>query len=150
LPVLLSAGVVVLLATGCGGGGESVSVVLTKAEWIDRVDAVCAEANAEIRELGEPENAEELASLAEQAARINEEALDTWRALQAPPDVEELAARATEITQEEIDVLQEISSAAADRDQQRVERLLAEIEPLDEEAAEIAHAIGLQVCGQDR
>ena len=139
-----------LLVAGCGGEAvPAQSEPLTRAEWIARADAICAEANARIQALGEPENAQELASLAGEFADVNDEADNSLRLLAPPAEIQSQVERALELTERQIDILREISDAAADRNQESTERLVEELAPLEREADQIAAAIGLETCGRD-
>lgn len=138
------------LVAGCGGGAVPArSEPLTRTEWIARADAICAGANARIQALGKPQNAGELATVTEDAVAINDEALVSIRALQPPPEIEEQVARALELSEQQNEIARAIADAADTRDQATVQRLIAELAPLDQEAERVADAIGLETCGRN-
>jgi hypothetical protein len=143
----LAAALAVALSPGCGGGAESTDAPLTRAEWIARADAICADANARIEALGEPKNAGELAGMTEDAVAINDKALASIRALQPPPEIEEQVVRALELSERQNEIAHAIAEAAGKGDRVSVQNLVAELAPLESEARDIAKAIGLEQCG---
>ncbi len=144
----LVAALAVAFSAGCGGAPDSTpSQALTKADWIAQADAICAGANAQIESLGEPANAGELASLTEKAVLIDDKALASIRALHPPPEIEDQVARALELSEQQNKIARAIADAADKRDQAAVQQLVAELAPLQSEARDIAHEIGLKQCG---
>ena len=57
-------GVLVLLAAGCGGGGEE---PLSKAEFQSEANAICAKYEKQLNALGTPSSIDEIPDLVQQA-----------------------------------------------------------------------------------
>lgn len=133
------------VAAACGGddGGER----LAREEFTQQADAICEEANERVEALGQPSSPDELAAIAAQAVAIQEQALDALRELRPPEDIEERYEQALDLVRQQADLGRELVDAAEEGNQARVTELLAEIEPLNRQADEIAREIGLVDCG---
>lgn len=145
-------------AAGCGGddddstsGGDTTAVEttdtttadITKAEWIEQADAVCADADLEIGQQAEEAGIDGTDEAALQDFIIdvvipsNRDQAEQIRALGAPEGDEEEVG-------EILDALDEaIARAEADP-----EALTADSGEFDE-ASELAQAYGLEVCGNN-
>jgi hypothetical protein len=144
--VALAALAAVALAAGCGGGGDG-GDRLTAEEFVEQADAICADANEQLDALGEPETIEDFAGMAGEALAISEQSLESLRELNPPEELATQFDRALELLQQQNDLGQDLVAAAEDGDQAQIEALLAEGEPLDEEADQIAADLGLTECG---
>jgi hypothetical protein len=142
--VVAAAGLFVL--AGCGGdGGER----LSKDEWIEQADAICAQANEDVEALEEPTALDEIADFTDEASGISREALADLRALRPPEEDQATVDEMLDLVEQQIEIGEQIGEAAADGDQTEVQRLAAEAEPIEAEANEQARAYGLADCGED-
>ena len=139
---------VALAAAGCGagdGGGDR----LTKEEYIAQADAICKQANEEIDALGEPATLEEIVTLAASAIEIQEESLAELRALKPPEEDEATLNEAYDLVEQQVEVGKQVKAAAEAGDMETIQTLIAENDPLDEQADQIALDYGLTECGND-
>ncbi|MCC6224409.1 MAG: hypothetical protein IT201_13085 [Thermoleophilia bacterium] len=135
------------VAAGCGGGGGGDR--LSKEEFIAQADAICKQANADIDALGEPTSLEEIVTLAASAIKIQEESLAELRALKPPEEDEATLNEAYDLVEQQVEVGKKVQAAAEAGDMETIEALIAENEPLDEQADQIALDYGLTECGND-
>lgn len=135
------------VAAGCGGGGGGDR--LSKEEYIAQADAICKAANEKIDALGEPETMEEIATLAADAIEIQEESLADLRALEPPEADEAKLNEAYALIDQQVGLGKEILEAAESGDLEKIQEILAEGEPIDDQADAIATEYGLTECGND-
>lgn len=135
------------VAAGCGGGGGGDR--LSKEEYIAQADAICKQANEEIDALGEPATLEEIVTLAASAIKIQEESLAELRALKPPEEDEATLNEAYDLVEQQVEVGKQVKAAAEAGDMETIETLIAENDPLDEQADQIALDYGLTECGND-
>ena len=74
----------VLALAGCGGGGGRLSA----GEYRSKADAICADANAKLKTIGNPSSPAELRSLLKKARPTLKNAIDKLEALEPPKDLE--------------------------------------------------------------
>jgi hypothetical protein len=146
LGALVALGVAALVA-GCGGGGGGDR--LSKEEYIAKADAICKEADDKITALGEPQSFEELANLASEAVTIGEEELSALRALQPPEADEATLNSAYELIGRQLEIAGQIAAAAKEGDQAKIQELIDQATPLQDEARKIAEDYGLTECGSE-
>ena len=140
------AGAGVLLLAACGGdGGEQ----LSKDEWLEQADAICAQADEDVEALTEPTKLDEIPEFTDTASEISRDALSNLRALQPPEEDQATVDEMLDLVEQQIEIGEQIGEAAADGDQEEVQRLAAEAEPLENEANEKARQYGLDDCGDD-
>ena len=135
------------LAAGCGGGGGGDR--LTKEEYIQQADAICADATEQIDAIGEPQTLEDLAAMTKQAVAIAAAQLEKLRALVPPEEIEEQVNRAYDLLEQQNGVADEIAAAAEAGDAEKIQQLVDEAAPLEQEGDDIAANIGLQECGSE-
>ena len=135
------------VATGCGGGGGDER--LSKEEYIAQADAICKQANEEIDALGEPSSLEEIATLAADAIEIQTKSLADLRALKPPEADEAKLNEAYALIDQQVGLGKEILEAAEAGDLEKIQEILAEGEPIDDQADAIAADYGLTECGND-
>ena len=143
----------VALAAGCGGGGDGGEngggERLTAEEFVQQADAICADTNQQLDELNEPENVDDLAALAAEAVSISEQSVDALRELRPPEELQGQFDRALELLDQQNALGRELVTAAEDGDQEQIQAIVAEGEPIQTEAREIAGDLGLTECGQE-
>jgi hypothetical protein len=137
-----------LVLAGCGGDGDG-GERLSKDEWIEQADAICAQANEDVEALEEPTALDEIAAFTDEASGISREALADLRALRPPEEDQATVDEMLDLVEQQIEIGEQIGEAAADGDQAEVQRLAAEAEPIEAEANEQARAYGLADCGED-
>ena len=131
-----------LLLVGACSGGE-----LTKEEFIEQADEICAEADEKTQDLEQPQSAAELGDFVEQARSITIELLDDIRALEPPAEDQEQIDTMLSKIEEAIDFLPQIEEAARQQDTAEIGRLGQELQATAAEANQIAQEYGLQQCG---
>lgn len=137
-----------LLLAACGGGDDG-GERLSKSEWIEQADAICAQADEDVDALTEPSTLDEIPEFTETASEISREALTELRALQPPEEDQATVDEMLDLVEQQIELGEQIGEAASDGDQEEVQRLAAEAEPLEAEANEKARQYGLEDCGED-
>ncbi len=138
----------VMSVTACGGGGDG-GDRLSREELIEEGDAICAEYESRMDELGEPATADEFPRYVEEAKRIAEERTDALDDLRPPEELEEDYDKWIELTREGIAGLVALEAARAEGDEQRMQDLAQSFRAKDAQADRIAQNIGLQECGGD-
>jgi hypothetical protein len=133
------------VAAGCGGSSDR----LSREELVSEADAICAQYEDELESLAQPENIQDLDRLVENAKPIVESGLEELRGLEPPEDLEDQYDEWISRTEENVDRLDELGEAVADRDEQRIGEVVGEIQQTEEEADELAGEIGLQDCASD-
>ncbi len=136
------------VAAGCGGG-DGGGDRLTKDEYIAQADAICKAANEKIDALGEPETMEEIATLAADAIEIQTKSLADLRALKPPEADEAKLNEAYALIDQQVGLGKEILEAAKAGDLEKIQKILAEGKPIDDQAGAIAADYGLKECGGD-
>jgi protein-tyrosine-phosphatase len=134
------------VAAGCGGSGGD---RLSREELVSEADAICTQYEDELESLAQPENIQDLDRLVEDAKPIVESGLEELRGLEPPEDLEDPYDEWISRTEENVDRLDELGEAVADRDEQRIGEVVGEIQQTEEEADELAGEIGLQECASD-
>ena len=142
---IAAAGMLLLAACGGDDGRER----LSKSEWIEQADAICAEADEGVDALTEPSTLDEIPEFTESASEISREALADLRALQPPEEDQATVDGMLDLVEQQIELGEQIGEAASDGDQEEVQRLAAEADPLEAEANERARQYGLEDCGED-
>jgi hypothetical protein len=136
------------LAAGCGGGGGS-GDRLSAAEFREAADAICAEYDQKIQDLGEPESLEDLNAFIERAIPIIEEGFNKLDELQPPEELEADWDRAMEVNAENLELTKDLQAAAESGNEERVQEILAEASQNEEETDRLARELGLERCGED-
>lgn len=134
-------------AAACGGGGGGEGERLTKAEYIAQADAICKDVNDRLDALGAAESIEEFAELAASAVEIQEDGLADLKELKPPEEDQATIDEALALLDQQLALSQQIQEAAAAGDEAKVEELIAQIEPIDSEADQLAVEYGLTECG---
>jgi hypothetical protein len=138
-----------LVLAGCGGDGGEGAEPLSKAEWIEQADAICAQADEDIEALGDPTTLDEVGELTDEASGISRDALADLRALRPPDEDEATVDEMLDLVEQQIEIGEQIGEAARSGDQAEVQRLVAEAEPLEAEADEMGRQYGLDDCADD-
>jgi predicted nucleic acid-binding Zn-ribbon protein len=137
-----------LVLAGCGGGGDEAEP-LTKSEWIEQADEICAQADEDIEALGNPTTLDEIGELTDEASGISRDALADLRALQPPEEDQETVDQMLDLVEQQIEIGEQIGEAARSGDEAEVRRLAAEAQPLEDQADELGRRYGLVDCADD-
>jgi hypothetical protein len=139
-----------LAGAGCGGGGGGGSGDrLTAAEFRQAADAICAEYDQKIQDLGEPESLEDLTDFIGRAIPIIEEGFNELEELQPPEELEADWDRAMEVNAENLQLTKDLQAAAEAGNDQEVQEILARASQNEEETDRLARELGLQRCGEE-
>jgi hypothetical protein len=144
-PVALLPTLVVLVACGGGDGGDR----LSRQELVAEANAICERFDTRIAGLEAPQSQEEVEQLAAEAVTIFEEAIDGIRELEPPEELEERYDEWVRLSEEQLERARSLRDAAAEGDVQEVQRLLAETNPSEARADELATELGLTTCAED-
>jgi hypothetical protein len=136
----------VALALGaCGGGDDRLSA----EELRQQADAICAEYESTLDELGEPATLAELATYAEEASSALSDGLADLRELEPPEELEDDYDAWLATGDDAVEQIDELQTAAEDEDQAAIDDLLASAGESDEESDRLARAVGLEECSND-
>jgi hypothetical protein len=139
-----------LVAAGCGGdGGGGSGDRLSATEFREAADAICAEYDQKIQDLGEPESLEDLNAFIGRAIPIIEEGFNKLEELQPPEELEADWNRAMEVNAENLQLTKDLQAAAEDGNEERVQEILAQASQNEEETDRLARELGLQRCGEE-
>jgi hypothetical protein len=138
--------VVLLVVAACGDDDAAGDEALSKAEWIAAADAICAEDNAELALIPEPQTPEEAAEAGARAIQVQRTGLAEVRALVPPQGDEAVVGEILDSVEAVLDWSEEFIEALVAGDDAKAEELHAEGERLTEEAIRLAEEYGLQEC----
>jgi uncharacterized protein Yka (UPF0111/DUF47 family) len=136
------------LAVGAGCGGDG----LSREELVSEADTICAEYEAELAELAElaePESLADFERLVQDAKPIVENGIENLRALDPPEDLEDEFDEWISRNEENVAAIDELQEAVVDRDEQRIQEIVRQIDENEQEADELAAEIGLEDCASD-
>jgi hypothetical protein len=142
--VVALVGVLVLLTTGCGGGGSDAR--LTREEFESQANAICAKYEKQLDALGTPASIEEIPDLVDQALAILNKEIDEIAALNPPADVQTEFDALIEASNNTKAAADDLSQAAKDGDQAAVQKALDEGSAASDKADQIATELGLDSC----
>jgi hypothetical protein len=134
------------LAAGCGGDGNG---ELTAEEFRQQADAICAEFEGKLDAVAQPSSPEDLERFVDEAVPIIEEGTQKLNDLEPPEEFRDEWTRVVEINEENLDTIKAVQTALDDGDVAEAQRLIQEAGGNEEEADRLARDIGLTKCGQD-
>ena len=133
-----------LLLSGCGGDGGT----LTRREFAQKADAICAEGKRKTAALATPTTLPELARLADQTADLLGDALDDLRGLEPPVRERKFVDQwLTGVERLESDV-REIGRRAQADNRGAVSTLAAKAQKRNARVNELATQLGMTVCNR--
>ena len=141
--VAVLVGVLVLLAAGCGGGGEE---PLSKAEFQSQANAICAKYEKQLKAVGTPTSIEEIPDLVEQALAILNKEIDEIAALNPPEDLQSDFDKMIAASNKTKAAADDLSAAAKSGDQAAVQQALEDGNAASKEADQLAAGLGLSEC----
>jgi hypothetical protein len=136
------------VATGCGGNGGG-NGELTAEEFRQQADAICAEFEGKLDAIEQPSSPEDLERFVNEAVPIIEDGTQELADLEPPEEFRAKWTRVTEINEENLDTIKAVQTALEDDDVEEAQRLVEEAGGTEEEADRLAREIGLTKCGQD-
>ncbi len=131
-----------ILVAGCGGDDR-----LTREEFVSEADAVCEEFDQRLEDVPGAESADDVERFVDEARPVIEDGLDELRALQPPEELEEQWNAIMDNNDDALELLDDLSQAAASADEARIQELSEEASRKDAETDRMAQAIGLENCG---
>ena len=131
-------------AAGCGGGGGE---RLSRAELVERADAICSRYEARLDALGRPANASELRSFADRALPIARDGREELGELSPPEELEETYDAWLEQGDEAIEIVERLREAAAEGDQGEIQEIAEDAQRTDAESNRLAQELGFEECG---
>jgi hypothetical protein len=154
----LAAGALILpLVAGSACGGDEAAAPTTSETSTEngegfhaRANAICEMAVAEAAQIPAPSTLSQMEHALEQVQPLNERWNDQFRALTPPPDLEDEFDDALVLLKQDEELLAQLLEAAAARDQQRVEEVLAKYEALTAKEDRLWLALGLETCTEIR
>jgi hypothetical protein len=141
----LVASTALAVAAGCGGDGDR----LTREELVSEADAICADYEGELEGLAEPETLADFERLVQDAKPIVENGIESLRALDPPEDLDDEFEEWISRNEENVDAIEDLQEAVADRDEQRIQEIVRQVDENEQEADELAAEIGLEDCASD-
>jgi hypothetical protein len=139
--------VLAALLSGCGGNDNGDR--LSAEEFRTEANAICAEYNQKIADLGEPPSPEEIPGYVDRVIPVVEDGLAELRALNPPAELEEDYNTMLDEVAKAIPAARALGEAAADQDVTALQEAIAEGQRADEAADEIARRLGLETCAAD-
>jgi hypothetical protein len=136
-----------LVAAGCGGNGGNGEV--TAEEFRQQADAICAEFEGKLDAIEQPSSPDDLKRFVDEAVPIIEDGTQQLADLEPPEEFRAKWTRVTEINEENLDTIKAVQAALEDDDVEEAQRLTQEAGGNEEEADRLAREIGLTKCGQD-
>ena len=142
---LVTLGLLVLAAAGCGGGGEK---RLTHAELVSQGNAICVSASGEIDKLGDPGSLADVARIGAKLADIRDAETAKLAALRVAKDDEDGQAKLVAALEARDRTLRAVVTAAKRKDQAAATKALAAGQPLGDKASNAALDLGLLRCAE--
>jgi hypothetical protein len=147
----LSIPLLALAFAGCGGnGGGGDGGELSAEEFRQQADAICADYDQRIEDLGQPESLAQLNEFIDRAIPIIEEGFAKLRELDPPEELQADWDRAMELNEENLELTRELRDASEAEDQERVQEILAQAGENEQETDRLARELGLARCGEDQ
>ena len=141
--VAASVGVLVLLVTACGGGGDA---RLSKEEFQSQANAICAKYQKQLNAVGSPSSLDEIPDLVDQALAILNKEIDEVGALNPPEELQSDFDKLLAATDRTKAAAADLSAAAKNGDQAAVQKALEEGNAANTEANQLADNLGLGSC----
>ncbi len=143
----LTVGLLLLLASACGGGG---SEQLRLDEWAQKYNALCLETISDLKATGiaDVETPAELEQSLERAVPIIRKANDEIRALGLPDEEQQGVQRLVDLNKRSQQLLEQVLDALQADDLERARQSFATFDGVNTEISAIEHDIGAEECSQ--
>jgi hypothetical protein len=136
-----------LFGSACGGDGGGDR--LSEEEFRTQANAICAEYNQKIGDLGSPPSPEEIPGYVDQVIPLVEDGLAELRALNPPAELEQDYDAMLDETAEALPAARALGEAAANQDVAALQEAIEQGQQADEEADRLAASLGLDTCASD-
>jgi hypothetical protein len=136
-------GVLIMLATACGGGSDT---RLSKAEFQSQANAICAKYQKQLNAIDEPTSLDEVPDLVDQALVILNKEIDEVAALNPPEELQGDFDKMIAASNKTKAAADDLSAAAKSGDQAAVQKALEEGNAASNEADQLAANLGLSEC----
>ena len=133
--------------SGCGGGGGGPA--LTKEQYATKADAICGKYNKQVNALGNPNNLQDLAKVADKTLPILGAAVDELDALKPPASEKAIADQWLTQVRNLKDDLQEIRDKAKAGDAPGIQSVLPKAQDHNSKSNSLAAELGMSVCNKD-
>jgi hypothetical protein len=127
---------------GCGGDSER----LSRQEFAEKADAICAKGNRETEMLPSPANLPELAEVSDKTIDILDDALNELRKLEPPEDEQKIVDQWLAQFETLRDDLAEIRDKARANDLAGVQAIAERAQDHNARANELGTTLGMKVC----
>ncbi len=142
LPVALAA----VLAAGCGGGG---SKTLSKEEYGTQLNQICADYNAKVKEIGEPNTVSELADKGPQLVDEFDKAIGKAEKLKAPDELKSTSDQFISKSKDLESTLKDIVDAAKANDAAKIQQLGTTASTLSNETDALGKQLAAPACANN-
>jgi hypothetical protein len=132
----------ILALTGCGGEAKR----LSRQEFAQKSDAICAKGNQRTERLPNPENLAELAAVSDKTIDILDDALNELRKLEPPEDEQKLVDEWLAQFETLKDDLAGIRDKARAKDLEGVQAIAERAQDHNARANELGTTLGMKVC----
>ncbi|MGH2817833.1 MAG: hypothetical protein ACRDJS_05160 [Actinomycetota bacterium] len=139
--IVVLAALPLIALQACDGG-------LSKEEFIEAADEICAEADERSQDLEPPTNPQALREFVERAERITRQLVDGLRELEPPGGDEDTIEQMIGKIEEAIGYLPGIERAARLSDVAAIQQLGARLQAAASEANRLARDYGMKNCGR--
>ena len=137
----------VALAAGCGGGGSS-NDKLTRHEFAQKADAICADYNEQTAKLENPKSYDEIVAYAQKLEQLAGDAVGKFKALN-PPDDERANWKAFARNGDQlVAAAKQLEQAGKKKDTAALARILTQSRKRSDESHRIGAAMGAPACAQ--
>jgi hypothetical protein len=119
------------------------------ADWQEAADELCEESDDAIAELPEIESIDDFADVGPDALEIAQAQYDDMVDLGLPDEQADVVEEVLELLDEQLALTEDLIAAAEEGDDAAVEEILAEGTDLEDQLADLADDLELEVCGQD-
>ena len=132
-----------LLLSACGGDKQ-----LTRADYVQRADAICADYNRKVAGLKTPRRPDEIVRFTDRALTELDTALDDERDLRPPPELEARKTRWLAAARKVRNDIAILRGAARKQDSVAIEAALEQGVKDDARSNALARKLGLKVCSK--
>ncbi len=139
----VSVAVLVLSLVACGGGGG-----LSRAEYAQKADAVCADYNKKLNALPRPTSQKELDAFVGKAVPLVDEARGKLADLKPPKDEEGTAKAWNQANSDVLHALEKLRDAAKAKDRPKMQAALREGNTANQHANDLARTLGMKACAK--
>jgi hypothetical protein len=134
----------VLVAAGCGGGGER----LSRADYAKKADAICAKYNGKLAALPRPKDQTELVSFVDKAVPLVDDASSQLAELKGPKDQEHTADAWNKANADIVTALEKLRAGAKAKDEAKMQAALKDGNTANSRANNLARTLGMNACAK--